>query len=248
MIRLESVMFPAKTKKELAQVSFNQARMTMQGRREKRGVPLESGYAYLVKDDVEKAYKVFMESASSGSEGLIITREYPPRIRRKYGLEKTRVLWLSPEKDDTQQTLNTLQDISLLISDFTRKAGQGIILLDGIEYLATNFGFEATIHFLQSKRSQIEMTDNILITPIIPGAFPSEQVKLIEREFGELSLTSSKGGFTYAVFADLLQGWLKTAFNHGAVYISESIRWIGLQLMHVLLHNKRRIGAIMSQD
>jgi PAS domain S-box-containing protein len=148
----------------------------------KRRFELEFGNAYLVKNNVEKAFEVFADNVLSGFEGLCITREFPPRVRKKYGLEKTPIIWLTEERTEGQMTVHTLQDLSIIIRNFLEKTRRGIVLLDGSEYLITNHGFESFIRFLQLNRSRIEYNDAILIAPLSEEALEPKQEKLIIRE------------------------------------------------------------------
>ena len=151
-------------------------------RKKRRKHQVERGCVYIIKDEIEEAYRAFSEAVLTGAEGLIITREYPANINRKYRLENTLIVWITSEKDEKQQTVNSLQDISILITNFLEKSRRAIILLDGIEYLITNSGFEPVLRFLQSKRSQMEIHEAAFMIPISTKTLQPEQYKLIERE------------------------------------------------------------------
>jgi len=172
---------------DLASTIFETQRLTITPMKErengtKRRFKLESGNAYLVKNNVEKAFEVFADNVLSGFEGLCITREFPPRVRKKYGLEKTPIIWLTEERTEGQMTVHTLQDLSIIIGNFLEKTRRGIVLLDGSEYLITSHGFEPFIRFLQLNRSRIEYNDAILIAPLSEEALEPKQEKLIIRE------------------------------------------------------------------
>jgi len=152
----------------------------------KRRFELESGGSYLVKNDVEKAFEVFADNVLGGLEGLCITREFPPKVRRKYGLEKTPIVWLTSERVEGETTVHSLQDLSILIASFLEKAQRGIVLLDGLEYLVTNHGFEISIRFLQTSKSRFEQKDAILVAPLLEKALDTKEVTLIEREMKPL--------------------------------------------------------------
>jgi len=151
-----------------------------------RRFELESGSSYLVENDVEKAFEVFADNVLSGLEGLCITRQFPSKVRRKYGLEKTPIIWLTSEKAEGEVTVHSIQDLSILIANFLEKTKRGVVLLDGIEYLTTNHGFELFIRFLQMSRSRFEQKDAILIAPLLEEALDKREVKLIEREMRSL--------------------------------------------------------------
>jgi two-component system cell cycle response regulator len=143
---------------------------------------LEFGTACLVKNEVEKTFDFFAQTVLSGVEGLCITREYPPKIREKYGLKKTPVVWLTEEKVNGEITVYSLQDLSVMISSFLMKANRGMVLLDGVEYLATNHGFESFLRFLQVNRSRFESLESVLIIPVTEGTISERELRLIERE------------------------------------------------------------------
>ena len=152
----------------------------------KRRFELESGSSYLVENDVEKAFEVFADNVLSGLEGLCITRLSPSKVRRKYGLEKTPIVWLTSERAEGEATVHSIQDLSILIANFLEKTKRGVVLLDGLEYLITNHGFELFIRFLQTSRSRFEQKDAILIAPLLEEALDKREVKLIEREMQPL--------------------------------------------------------------
>jgi len=148
----------------------------------KRRFELEFSYSYLVKDNVEKAFEVFADNVLSGLEGLCITRQFPSKVREKYGLEKTPIVWLTSERAEGETTVHSIQDLSILIANFLEKTKQGVVLLDGLEYLITNHGFEHFIRFLQLNRSRFEEHNSIFIAPLLEKALDAKEVKLIERE------------------------------------------------------------------
>jgi len=143
---------------------------------------LESGCSYLAKNDIQKAFEAFTDNVLGGFDGLCITREFPSKVRRKFGLEKTPIVWLTGEKVEGQTTINSLQDLSVLIGNFLEKVDHGVVMLDGFEYLITNNGFDSFIRFLQMTRSRFEQRGAVFIAPLLEEALDAKQVKLIERE------------------------------------------------------------------
>jgi len=144
---------------------------------------MDLGNSYVVEDNVDLAYDIFRDTLMSGMEGLCITRILPEKIRRKYGLKKTPIVWLTGESIEGERAINNLQDLSILISNYVEKAEKPIILIDGIEYLTTNHGFNSVYQFLQAKRSQVESRGGTLLVPFFKTAFESKEARLIEREF-----------------------------------------------------------------
>jgi len=176
---------------DLAATIFEKEQLTITPVKEthdgtKRRFKLEFGNAYFIRDDVEKAFEVFVDNVLSGVDGLCITRVFPPKVRERYGLEKTPIVWLTEEKAEGQMTVHTLQDLSILIANFLERTQRGVVLIDGFEYLMMNHGFEPFLRFLQLNRSRFELNDSILISPITEQALDTREAKLVEREMKTL--------------------------------------------------------------
>jgi PAS domain S-box-containing protein len=158
--------------------------------RVRRRFEIERGEVYLVKDNVERAFRAF-QNALSGLDGLCITRELPKKIRAKYGLKKTPIVWLADEKGEGETTVHSLQDLSILIDRFLEKSQGAVVLLDGLEYLIVNHGFERCLRFLQISKSRIQGKNSILLVPLFEEALDPKQTELVERE--TKVLTTKKG-------------------------------------------------------
>jgi len=153
-------------------------------------IELEFGSQYLVKNDSEKAFQVFTDKVFNGADGLCITREHPAKVKRRYGLERTPVVWLTAERIEGQQTVDSLIDLSILIGNFLQRVKRGIVLLDGFEYLITNHGFNSFIKFLQFIRDRFERSNSILIAPLLEEALDMKEARLIEREMKPLTVSN----------------------------------------------------------
>jgi Cdc6-like AAA superfamily ATPase len=93
-------------------------------------------------------------------------------------------VWLTSERVDGERTINSLQDLSILISNYVDKAQKPLILIDGVEYLISHQGFDPVYHFLQAKGTQVEAAGGTIIVPFFKETLEPRQVKLLEREFG----------------------------------------------------------------
>src|SRR2546427_2135604 len=59
-------------------------------------VPLGPGACYLVKEKKpDLSYRLFSMLTQGGTPGLIITRQYPERVRRGRSNSKERIIWLT---------------------------------------------------------------------------------------------------------------------------------------------------------
>lgn len=147
---------------------------------------IDPGSSYIVEDNVVAAYEAFREGLLTGMSGLCVTRVIPKRVRERYELNETPVAWLTDETIEGQLSVSNLNDLSIMISEYVKKNDRLIILIDGVEYLVSRFGFDSVYQFLQTKRSQIERTNNALIITLSKEALDPKEVKLLETELQPL--------------------------------------------------------------
>jgi PAS domain S-box-containing protein len=166
---------------ETTSLSVEPTRETSKAREGK--YKLEFGSNYLIVDNVDLAYDMFTDTIMTGTEGLCITRKVPRKLRERYGLKRTPIVWLTSERVDGERTINSLQDLSILISNYVDKAQKPLILVDGVEYLISHQGFDSVYHFLQAKGTQVEAAGGTIIVPFFKETLEPRQVKLLEREF-----------------------------------------------------------------
>jgi PAS domain S-box-containing protein len=166
---------------ETTSLSVEPTRETSKAREGK--YKLEFGSNYLIVDNIDLAYDMFTDTIMTGTEGLCITRKVPRKLRERYGLKRTPIVWLTSERVDGERTINSLQDLSILISNYVDKAQKPLILIDGVEYLISHQGFDSVYHFLQAKGTQVEAAGGTIIVPFFKETLEPRQVKLLEREF-----------------------------------------------------------------
>lgn len=144
---------------------------------------LEKGCTFLIKEELpEKGYEIFVDYVTHISSGLCVTRDYPKKVREKYALEKTPIIWLS-----TVETKNTMppQNLSALfyhIESFLKKSKESVVILCGLEYLIANNNFLSVLKFIQLLNEQTAIHNSILIMPVSPLTLDEKQLKMIERE------------------------------------------------------------------
>jgi len=144
---------------------------------------LETATSYLLKEEIpDSSYDIFKDWVTHGHQGLCITRDFPAKLRKKYGLEKTPIIWLSTS--DTENTIPP-QNLSALfynIENFLKKSEHGIVILSGLEYLITHNTYPSVLKFIQLLNEQIAIRDSVLIVPISPLTLDEKDLKLFERE------------------------------------------------------------------
>ena len=144
---------------------------------------LERSFSYLVEEDKpETSYTLFVSAMSKGMKGYCVTRNYPAKIRSKFDLKETPVVWLSNVGRENTIRPKDLEKLSLSLEQFLSQAGGGIVLLDGLEYLITNNNFITVLRLIQSLRDQVAINQSILLMAVNRSTLESHQLNLLERE------------------------------------------------------------------
>lgn len=145
---------------------------------------LERGHSYIVNEEKPvKSNEIFLELITHGVQGLYITRRNPREIREKYGLKKTPILWLSSLKGQERNIDPTdILELSHAIKEFIKKTDDGVVILDGLEYLITQNGYKDVLQFIQSLNDSIAMSNSRLIVPLDPSTLDNQQLHLLKRE------------------------------------------------------------------
>ncbi|RLF48942.1 MAG: hypothetical protein DRN20_03385 [Thermoplasmata archaeon] len=150
-------------------------------------VKIEWGTAYLIEEDKPKmSFSIFKSLLSDDVKGLCISREYPDKIKKKYGLDDVPMFWLSAT--DSEYSIHPtemgklLYSVEKFLKSCTEQNFKPVILLSGLEYLITQNNYGSVLKFLQLLNEQITIHDSVLIVPISPSTLDKSALKMIERE------------------------------------------------------------------
>ncbi len=122
------------------------------------------GECYL-SDSLEHCAKVLCELHSRGATALAIVREDPTLLTKTCNLKPDDVILLSTKPIQGFKAISNLQEISIAIMKFV-KADGGVVLLDGLEYLISRFGFNTVYMCLQEKKIEFLEAGAVLLVPI----------------------------------------------------------------------------------
>jgi len=145
--------------------------------------PLEPGACYLIKEKKpDISYRLFSMLTQTKIPGVVITRQYPDRVRRERGIEDSRIIWLSHTPGQDHHNPTALGSLAKLISGFVEEnQGVCVILLDGIEYLGVNNGFLQTLMFAEHVNEFVMQRKAIVLIPVSPDALEEKELALLER-------------------------------------------------------------------
>jgi hypothetical protein len=147
---------------------------------------VETGYNHLMVSEVPTvAYDQFSSLMKKNLSGLVISTTYPEKLKKEMSVENVELYWLT----DTSSDFKTLDpkrldfEIMRAISNFVKKAEGGVILLDGLEYLAVENGFEVSLKFIKKVNDLCSINDATLVVPITPLSLSQDQLSMLKKEF-----------------------------------------------------------------
>ncbi len=142
----------------------------------------EEGMCYVIRERKPfLSYKLFENSTADGKPGLCVTRQYPEKLRDSFDLGDTRIMWLShtPGKDHHNPT--SIGTLATVISSFIERYEKCVVIIDGLEYLVINNGFQQVLRFVEHINEQVMQSMSTVLVPISPNAFSEKELALLER-------------------------------------------------------------------
>ncbi|MFQ5919465.1 MAG: DnaA ATPase domain-containing protein [Thermoplasmata archaeon] len=144
---------------------------------------LMPGRCYIFEErKAETAYKAFAQRVAR-IRGLLICRTNPGRIRDQFGVEGAEVYWLTDKQDSEERTVEpVLERILHRMESFMVSGGQGILMLEGLEFLKSSNSFEAVLKFLRRLVDEIAESEFILVLALNPATWDERHLRTLEGE------------------------------------------------------------------
>ena len=154
-------------------------------KREEVWIPVDLGppVSYLIEERAsELSYRLLDLLRAQQLPVLCITRQYPERVRREWGLADVRIIWLSHTPGEDFQNPTAIGTLAKVISKFIEdNGGEGVVLLDGLEYLVLNNGFLQTLMFVEHVNEFVMQKKAVLLMPVSPDTLEEKELALLER-------------------------------------------------------------------
>jgi hypothetical protein len=143
---------------------------------------LEPSECYIVMEkNPEKSLVIFCDLVNHGIPGFVISRMYPEKIKRRFKLVQTPMLWLSNSETENALNPNDLSKLNYIIQDFSKKSEESVILLDGVEYLITQVGFPTVIKHIEELKDIVVMNNSRLIISLHKGTLSVKECSILEK-------------------------------------------------------------------
>lgn len=155
---------------------------------------VRGGDAYLLEESAGtrgRGYEILKELVRHGYLGLCISRTEPTKLAERYAFEPgTLVYWLTAERRGEKDLKPAPEYLVNQVKSFVDEAGQrnGVILLDGLEFLITFSGdqFETYLKALRRIADLVAQSRTVFVVVYDAEVFPPERVALIRRSGFEM--------------------------------------------------------------
>jgi len=140
-------------------------------------LPLRPDASIPVSDDSPAATLEFLIP-----RGLVITREFPDNLRKRFELQVTPIIWLTESPGDRRIAPTSPAVLTDTLIRFMESNPNGIVLLEGVEYLVTFNGFRKVLRQLDALNETAWVTKTRLLVTVDPRAFDEKDLALLERD------------------------------------------------------------------
>jgi hypothetical protein len=117
----------------------------------------------------------------SRPQGLIVTRQFPHEVRSKYFLQTTPIIWLSSVAGNDNMDPAKLSLLTDSLVNFMEKSQNGIVLVDGLEYLATSNDFSRLLKAVDRWSETAMASKSVLIMSVDGRSFDPKELAIMER-------------------------------------------------------------------
>jgi len=143
---------------------------------------LRRGFSYLVKEaKPHRSFEIFLDQVTHNIQGLCVTRQHPTILRKEWGLEKTPIIWLSNQLGKVYVNPSNIGILSDTIIRFVEKSEDGVILIDGVEFLIVNNDFEKVLRMINHITEAVMENRSRMIMSVDPRTLEIRELALLER-------------------------------------------------------------------
>jgi len=141
------------------------------------------GHVYLIKERrPELSYALLRDSAASGAETLLVSRELPSQLRTEHGLPPhCRIIWLTHLAGEDRLEPTAIGTLMRELTHFIESSGRSVLMIDGLEYLITENTFPRMLTFLHQLRDVVLTNESTLILPLDARVLSEAELALLER-------------------------------------------------------------------
>lgn len=159
---------------------------------------ISPGFNYLiVDDDPSVAFQGFKTILKKEIPGLCVSTTFPEKLIKRYDVEGADLYWLTDTTADTKaRTLDPKRlDFEMMraITNFLKKSPEGVVMIDGVESLIVENGFDDVYRFLKNINDLASVGGATIFVSLAPSSLGKDELAVLQKEFDKVQiLTSSK--------------------------------------------------------
>ncbi len=147
---------------------------------------LESGMGYFMNEEKpDTGYEVFLDQITHGDFGLCISKFAPDKIRKRYNLARTPILWLTFKNVEKSISPKNVDGLASVISDFVRRTQKSLVFLDCFDQIKFAIGFDRALSALKDFVRLCSENHSTILMSITPDMFEVEQLAAIADELDQ---------------------------------------------------------------
>ena len=149
---------------------------------------VEAGTCYLLRTaESAKLFELYNRLRKGGAfagGGLVVSRMHPERIKQRHQTGDGEFVWLTTNSVDgvVCAAPTAISLVHMKIVDFLKRVPNGVIALDGAEYLITNNTFDTFLRFVHSVHDRVMITLGVLLLALDPHAVQERELHLLAKE------------------------------------------------------------------
>jgi len=155
----------------------------------------KQGNGYLiVEEKPNTSFKLFCKLLEYGFKGLIISRTHPSHVCEKCNVQDIPVpiIWLTHVRGENYIAPTNITQLSIAVKDFAEKEVEGVIMLEGSEYLIDQNGFEVALRFVEAMVDIVTISRCRLIIPFDAQTSSEVELHRLERELSVMNAKEVK--------------------------------------------------------
>jgi len=139
-------------------------------------------FLYPIENEVQ-ARNLFISMYDAGLPTLAVVRT-PPHRFKKLLTKEVETIWLTMNRTSEGVCLNpsNITRLSMVLTEFFKRAPNGVVFFEGIEYLLSIVGFQDILGLIQILNDKIALTKGTIYIIIDMGVLDSKQIRFIKRE------------------------------------------------------------------
>jgi PAS domain S-box-containing protein len=143
----------------------------------------KQGKCYLlVEEKPDTCFKLFNKLIEYGFKGMLISRIHPSQIQEEYKVKDLPTIWLTQVREENCIEPTNITQLSIAVKGFAEKGAEGVILLEGLEYLIVQNGFEVVLRFVQTMADIVMISKCRLIISFDAQTLGEVELHRLERE------------------------------------------------------------------